>query len=172
MILSGNEIIKQVEIGNITISPFFEDQVNPNSYNYRLGDSYIEIPGDILIDCKEGYSKYDLKKIPDDGLILKKGYLYICNTLETIGSDKYVTSLIGKSSMGRLGLFIQVSADIGHQGQIHKWTLELRCSKDTVVYPRMLIGQVTFWNTLGEQYGYDGYYTKFDNPTPSKGVIR
>ena len=36
VILSGKEIAKQVRDGNITIDPFVETNVNPNSYNYRL----------------------------------------------------------------------------------------------------------------------------------------
>lgn len=170
MILSGDEIKKQVKNGNLVISPFVESQINPNSYNYRIGTTYIEIPGDDIIDSKKGCSNYKLKKIPSNGLLLKKGNLYICNTLEKIGSDKYVTSLIGKSSMGRLGLFIQTSADLGHQGQIHKWTLELRCTKDTIIYPNMVIGQISFWNTHGQAFSSNAYYTHFDVPTPSKGI--
>ena len=37
MILTGDAIIKAVKKGDIFLSPFDEKQVNPNSYNYRLG---------------------------------------------------------------------------------------------------------------------------------------
>ena len=33
MILSGKEIEKQVKNGNISIDPFTNEQINPNSYN-------------------------------------------------------------------------------------------------------------------------------------------
>ena len=39
MILTGSEIKKYVENGDIVIEPFNEDQLNPNSYNYRLGET-------------------------------------------------------------------------------------------------------------------------------------
>jgi hypothetical protein len=45
--------------------------------------------------------------------------------LEELGSRKYAMSLIGRSSIGRLGLFLQVSANLGHTGSSHCWTLEL-----------------------------------------------
>ena len=38
MILTGQEIIKQVHLGRIKINPFNMDQINPNSYNFRLGN--------------------------------------------------------------------------------------------------------------------------------------
>ena len=36
MILTGPEIKKQVKLGKIHISPFIEENINPNSYNFRL----------------------------------------------------------------------------------------------------------------------------------------
>ncbi len=170
MILTGSQIIEEVKHGNIMIEPFSEKQVNPNSYNYRLGDYYIEMDDQIIYDARHGCEKYDLKKIPKNGLVLKEKKLYLCSTYEKIGSDEYVTSLIGKSSMGRLGIFLQASADLGHQGQIHNWTLEIRCAIPTKIYPGMVIGQVSFWKVEGDKYITDGYYTKFDCPQVSKGV--
>ena len=35
--LSGLEIKRQIELGNIIIEPFIEAQLNPNSYNIKLG---------------------------------------------------------------------------------------------------------------------------------------
>lgn len=171
MIVTGNKIISEVASGRIIISPFYEEQVNPNSYNYRLGYDYVELDDQLVYDTKKCCTEFDIKPIPEDGLMLMPGKLYLCNTYEKIGSEHYVTSLIGKSSMGRLGLFLQVSADLGHQGQIHKWTLEIRCCIPIKIYPGMIIGQVSFWRVKGENYFQDGYYTLFDKPQVSKGAI-
>lgn len=170
MILTGQQIIKEVRSGGIVISPFSEEQVNPNSYNYRLGAEYVELDEDYIYDIKEGCTKFESKKIPEEGLLLKPGKLYLCTTKEIIGSDKFVTSLIGKSSMGRLGLFLQLSADLGHQRQIHKWTLEIRACNPIKIYANMIIGQVTFWKVKGEVYEREGYYTLFNTPQISRGV--
>ena len=170
MILTGNKIREEVENRNIVIEPFSENQINPNSYNYRLGTEYIELDNDKVYDIKNIEQEFNMKKIPEDGLILNPKKIYLCNTKEIIGSTEYITSLIGKSSMGRLGLFLQVAADLGHQGQIHKWALELRASIPTKIYPNMRIGQVTFWKTYGERLLQDGYYEKFDEPQISKGI--
>ena len=170
MILTGNKIKEEVLNKRIVIEPFSEDQINPNSYNYRLGDEYIELDENQVYDTKNINPKFEFKKIPETGLLLKPKKVYLCNTKEIIGSTEYITSLIGKSSMGRLGLFLQIAADLGHQGQIHKWTLELRACIPTIIYPNMRIGQVTFWKTYGDKLLQDGYYEKFDKPQISKGI--
>ncbi len=169
MILTGIEILNEVNSGNIVISPFSEKHLNPNSYNYRIGDKYIELNGELIYDTKSPVQSTE-KTIPKEGLLLKPDKLYLCSTHETIGSKNYVTSLIGKSSMGRLGLFLQVSANLGHQGEIHKWTLELKCVKPIVIYPLIIIGQITFWKTKGVSKETNGYYALHDKPTNSIGI--
>jgi len=165
MILTGAEIKKQVELGKLTIAPFDERYLNPNSYNYRLGGHYIV----------DSYEKYDLGsvddnmlKIPSEGLLLQPGKLYLSSTYEVIGSEYYVTSLIGRSSVGRLGLFLQISADLGNLGQAHKWTLELTCVQPIKIYPEMIIGQVSFWKPEGLiDLKYRDNYSIYDYPQKS-----
>ena len=74
-------------------------------------------------------------------------------------------SLIGRSSMGRLGLFLQVSANLGHTTSCHQWTLELVAAKPIRLYPNMIIGQVTFWDNQGEIYDHPFTYANFSLPT-------
>jgi dCTP deaminase len=168
MILTGPEIEAQVQAGRITIDPFDRARVNPNSYNYSLGSDYIELDRSRRHDGDSART-VEPRPIPAQGLTLTPGHLYLCHTQERLGSAYYVTSLIGKSSMGRLGLFLQISADLGHQEQIHQWTLELRACLPVRIYPGMVIGQVTFWATKGKPLPKQGYYGRFDGPTPSKG---
>lgn len=170
MILTGSEIKRNVSLGRIVIEPFDENQMNPNSYNYRLGETYIEIKNDEIIDLKNSHPKMQIHKFPEQGITLFPDRIYLCNTYETIGSEYYVTSLIGKSSMGRLGLFLQLSADLGHQGEIHKWTLEIKPIVPIKVYPHMIIGQVTFWKTFGSYTTSKGYYKEFNEPKESRGT--
>lgn len=162
MILTGKEIIKQVKLGNIIISPFDEKNINPNSYNYKLGDHFIQVPDSMSLGLLE--EEEDLKKIPEEGLQLEPGIVYLSNTYETIGSKDFVTLLIGRSSVARLGLFLQISADLGNLGPAHKWTLELTCVQPVIVYPRMRIGQVSFWVPEGDVMEYVGEYTNYSTP--------
>ncbi len=86
------------------------------------------------------------------------------NTFEKIGSSNYSMRLIGRSSVGRYGLFLQVSADLGHIGACHFWTLEIVPLQNIIVYPFMKIGQVSFWENYGEKNLYKGYYGNFSKP--------
>lgn len=167
MILTGDEIEKQVKKGNIHIHPFLKENLNPNSYNYRLGSKLLEIKGR-SIDPKYPV-KFREIKLTHKGFILKPNKLYLSHTLEKIGSDKYLTILIGRSSMGRLGLFLQITADLGHIKSNHCWTLELHTVQPLKVYPGMKIGQVSFWEVFGtDKSGYKGKYQEYSDPQISK----
>ena len=164
MILSGLKIKEEVKKGNINIEPFNEYLLNPNSYNYRLGDELLEITDDVIDPVEK--TNYRVIKLTDKGYVLKPHRLYLGSTVEKIGSSKYVTQLIGRSSVGRLGLFLQVTAPLGHVGCNHCWTLELKAVQPLKVYPNMKIGQVTFWVLYGKKlYTYDtGKYNHYTKP--------
>ena len=160
MIITGKEIKKQVQQGRIHISPYVEEHINPNSYNYRLSEDLLEID-DPPIDSK-AEPNFNKIKISEAGYILLPGKLYLGSTVEEIGSDYYVTSLIGRSSLGRMGLFLQITADLGNLGAKHRWTLELKVVQPLIVYPEMKIGQVSFWTVEGTPSQlYDGKYAKY-----------
>jgi dCTP deaminase len=160
MILTGPEIRHQVAIGRITIEPFFFDQVNPNSYNYRLG------PHLLIIDS-EGAPMGDPLDLTKGSLTLLPGHTYLGHTAETIGSSNYVTMLNGRSSIGRLGMFLNFSADLGQLGPAHQWTLEIMVVQPLTVYFQMKVGQATFWVPQGKLTGYQGEYTRHNEPTPN-----
>lgn len=167
MILTGEEIKKQVALGRIHISPFLESNLNPNSYNYRLGPELLEIVDEVIDPKSEQQSR--LIRLTEDGIVLQPGRLYLGNTVEEIGSDYYVTSLIGRSSVGRLGIFLQITADLGHLGAKHRWTLELKVVQPVICYPLMKIGQVSFWTVDGHVNRlYDGKYAKYSSAHQSE----
>lgn len=167
MILSGKEIVSQVKNGSITIEPFNTELLNPNSYNYRLSNILLEVNGGV-IEPREP-TEYKKIIITEEGYVIKPGRLYLGATLEQIGSSIYVTSLIGRSSVGRLGLFVQITADMSSLGAKHHWTLELHATQPVKVYPGMRIGQVSFWEVEGNrQLQYRGKYANHTKPHFSK----
>lgn len=172
MILTGGQIQQEVVKGNIIIDPFQPELLNPNSYNYRLGKQLLMLT-DSVIDAVSLPSITQID-IPNEGFILEPGFVYLGSTHEIIGSDVYVPSLIGRSSLGRLGLFLQITADLGHIGTNHCWTLELTCVQPLVIYAGMRIGQVSFWQPvgldllIGQKYIQNELsYSKYSSPMPS-----
>lgn len=122
MILSGKEILKNIG-SNIIIEPFDEEKINPNSYNLSLHNELLVYENDIL-DMKTP-NPTKVIKIPEDGLLLEPGKLYLGRTNEFTSTSKYVPMLEGRSSTGRLGLFIHVTAGFGDIGFSGYWTLEI-----------------------------------------------
>jgi dCTP deaminase len=150
MILTGSAIDAARTKNEITIYPYRKEDLNPNSYNYRLGETIVSL-GD------EG-EPLDTIAIERSGIILEPKKVYLGVTEEIIGSEKYVMLLLGRSSIGRLGLFLNITADLGHLGSCSRWTLELRSIQRLRVYPGMKIGQVSFWVTNASTNHYRGLY--------------
>lgn len=165
MILTGAAIASGVALGDICLDPFDPALINPNSYNYRLGSTLKTMAGDVIADSRSK-AVWDEFEIPAAGFVLQPRRLYLGTTLERIGSSEYVPTLIGRSSVGRLGLFLQISADLGQMGAEHNWTLELTAVQAIRVYPGMVIGQVSFWKPIGDKIAYRGYYGTRSEPTP------
>ncbi len=163
MILSGLEIKRQVEAGNIRIDPYDEKLLNPNSYNLRLHNELL-IYTDEILDMKKQLNTKPLT-IPEDGLILDPGRLYLGRTFEHTSTDLYVPMLEGRSSVGRLGLFIHVTAGFGDVGFSGFWTLEIQCVQPVKIYPMIEICQIYYHTIDGEYDKYCG--GKYQN---NKGI--
>ncbi len=169
MILTGSEIQKEVQAGHVVLSPYYRSRLNPNSYNYRIGP-ILKIASGSSLDAKQEVEWQEIE-IPEEGFVLQPGTLYLGSTLEVIGSTRYVPSLIGRSSLGRLGMFLQASADLGNLGAIHSWTLEIKVVQRLRIYAGMDIGQVSFWKPFGRVFLYEGVYDQFSHPTPSQRLF-
>ena len=166
MILSGKKIIEEVENKKILIHPFNIDDINPNSYNYTL-DEYIKVYENGILDPKKKM-KTRLIKIPDEGMILEPNKLYLGCTKEIIGSDYYVPVITGRSSTGRLGLFVQITSDLVDIGFKGKLTLQFCATQPVKIYKGMKIGQVMFWKILGDVKLYNGKYQNSKEPRQSE----
>lgn len=166
MILTGHEIEKQVGRGRIVIEPFNEADIQPNSYDFHLS-KYLKLYTDEILDPKIENKVKEII-IPEEGLLLKPEELYLGMVEETIGSEYYVPILRGRSSTGRLGLFVHITADLIDIGSINNWTLMLHSVVPVKVYPGMKIGQVTFWIPNGEIELYKGKYQGSQKPMESQ----
>ena len=165
MILTGAQIRRARAKGEITIEPFRLAHLGPNSYDFRLGNRCRTYKRRTL-DASAPNPSF-LLVVPATGMLLSPHKLYLFNTEEVMGSEKYVPIIRGRSSVGRLGLFIDITADLIDLGSINQWTLQLHCVQPVRIYPGMLIGQVTFWRTFGRRTFYNGKYQKLQSPVAS-----
>lgn len=158
MIISGKEIKKNLG-KNILIEPFNEKQLGPNSYNLRLHNELLVYENYILDMKKE--NKVSRISVPEEGLILKPGTLYLGRTLEFTQTDCYVPMLEGRSSIGRLGLFVHVTAGFGDVGFRGYWTLEISCIQPVKIYPKVEICQIFYHTISGDYISYSS--NKYQN---------
>ncbi|SET64605.1 dCTP deaminase [[Clostridium] polysaccharolyticum] len=166
MILTGNEIKKKVQEKEIIIEPFHENALNPNSINFRLG-SKLKVYKNYVLDPKQK-QETEIIEIGDDGIVLEPDRIYLGCTMEKMGSEKYVPIMSGRSSTGRLGLFVHITADLIDIGSINHWTLQMHAVQPVKVYKGMPIGQVTFWKPQGEISLYHGKYQGSTEPMESQ----
>ena len=144
MILTGSAI--KAELGkNIFIDPFNEAQLNPNSYNLRLHNELL-VYEEIVLDMHRP-NRYRRYSIPDEGFVLQPNQLYLARTIERTETYNLVPMLEGRSSIGRLGLFVHVTAGFGDVGFRGYWTLEMFAVQPVRVYPGVEVCQI-FYHTI------------------------
>jgi dCTP deaminase len=151
MILSGLEIKSRVG-GDIIIEPYDEKCLNPNSYNLKLHNELLVYEEDIL-DMKKANKAKSLV-IPETGLLLQPNKLYLGRTLEYTETRGLVPMLEGRSSVGRLGLYVHVTAGFGDVGFMGFWTLEIHCVEPIIIYPFVEICQIYYHKIEGEYVEY------------------
>lgn len=159
MILSRRGIRDQMAMGKIKIDPFNPDQLNPNSYNLRLHPEYKRYdPRLVNLDSTKENPTLD-GLIPESGILLKPGLIYLCRTVEYTETLQDIVPMIeGRSSFGRLGVLIHVTAGFGDIGYKGVWTLELACIQPVRIYPYQEICQIFYHQADAPDKGYDGRY--------------
>lgn len=145
MILSDKTIMKMLEEKTLGIAPLEPVQIQPASVDIRLGNTFSIVEdshtGIISLDSEIKY-----KTIKTDTYILLPGQFVLATTMEYISLPDDLTAFVeGRSSLGRMGLFIQNAGwvDPGFKGEI---TLELfnanRCAIELKAGRR--VGQLVF----------------------------
>ncbi|KKN98553.1 hypothetical protein LCGC14_0146650 [marine sediment metagenome] len=181
MALSATKLREEVKAGRILIDPFNDANINPNSYDLTLGDTLLvyNYPEGSTIDPRKETPTKEIK-IPDVGYDLKPGVLYLGHTVERAGSDMWEPQINGKSSIGRIGLLVHVTAGFGDVGFNQHWTLEIVDLHITRKYkirltPGMKICQIAFNEVIkadseGETPDvlYRGKYAKSDGVVASR----
>ncbi|MEK7638576.1 MAG: dCTP deaminase [Patescibacteria group bacterium] len=150
MFLSDRDILKEVKAGAITLEPFNQTQLQPASYDIRLGNTFIinDAFSTRAIDPAKGIFPNTVTVEVKDGaeFVLHPGVSILGYSKERFGSDSYLIEVNGKSSLARIGLIVHNSASIVNPGHYLNIALEL-CNLNNVpiiLRPGMQIAQLTF----------------------------
>lgn len=157
-----NDIKKRIKTGEIVIEPYNEENINPNSYNLSLDKELIVYENDIL-DMKVPNRTKKIT-IPEEGLVLEPGKLYLGRTSEYTKTEKYAPMLEGRSSIGRLGMSVHATAGFGDVGFAGTWTLEISCIQPVRIYADTKVCQICYHDVDGNtDILYRGkYYEQID----------
>jgi dCTP deaminase len=170
-VLTGPAIATCIQSNEIIINPFDPNQINPTSYDLRLGNKVRIYCGDmdpvrVIYHAKIGYLvptvELDSAKpnpsvefeIPIGGLLLHPNNFYLMHTLERVATKCYQPSLEGKSGIARLGIEVHLTAGWGEPGFDGQYTLEVSCRLPVRIYAGMRICQIKFETLNGEVVDY------------------
>lgn len=159
MILTREAIATAVERGDIVIEPYDPERISPNAYDWHLGDRIRVCEGDEL-DAAAA-TRVTEHVIPSEGMVLRPGQLYLGVTHERTHSERYAQMINGDRSLGALGIWVHVSAPLGHVGHAIRWTLEIRVARPVRVYPLMPFGKIVFLVAEGAMSSYQRLGRKY-----------
>lgn len=164
MILSGQEIERRLG-GDIVIDGYDPARLNPNSYNLTLHDELM-VYEEVVLDMAKP-NRVRRLAIPEDGLVLSPNQLYLGRTVERTTTHNLVPQIEGRSSVGRLGLFVHVTAGFGDVGFSGYWTLEMFAVQPVRIYPGVPICQIFYHEVTGEVTEYASKYQHNRDIQPS-----
>jgi dCTP deaminase len=185
MILTGHAIRDAISSGDIEIDPFDPAQINPSSYDLRLGDGVAvydvwvdssremlcpkdgsllrqrawcdDVAGSAILDSKTKPA-VSMFKIGPAGWVLFPGIGYLMHTHERVRSTAFNPVIDGKSSGGRLFISIHRTAGYGEPWFDGQYTLEVTVKHPVRVYAHMRIAQIRFHVLSGAVMPYHGNY--------------
>ncbi|MEI7863695.1 MAG: dCTP deaminase, partial [Planctomycetota bacterium] len=113
---------------------------------------------EVVLDMRKS-NRVERVSIPEDGLVLTPNQLYLGRTVERTETHNFVPMIEGRSSIGRLGLFVHVTAGFGDVGFCGYWTLEMFAVQPVKIYPGVSICQIFFHQILGDitEYSSEKY---------------
>lgn len=170
MILSDKTISDLLADGRLQIAPLTPEQIQPASVDIRLGSTFSVVEdspaGVIGLDHEITY-----KTITSDTYVLLPNQFVLATTMEYFSLPEDLTAFVeGRSSLGRMGLFIQNAGwvDPGFQGEItlelynaNRFAIELKAGRR--------VGQLVFAQMdQAALHPYQGKYQGQRNATGSR----
>lgn len=124
MILSDASIREYLDSGKLSIDPLTPEQLQPASVDLRLSNHFLKVDENRL-DAIRLDAEITYQELVQTDIVIPPHSFLLATTKETIRLPDDLTAFVeGRSSIGRIGLFIQNAGwvDPGFEGTI---TLEL-----------------------------------------------
>ena len=168
MILSDKTILQKLKDKTLIIDPLTNEQIQPASVDIRLGNTF-----SVVEDSPSGIitmeSEINYKTICTDTYVILPGQFVLATTMEYFELPDDLTAFVeGRSSLGRMGLFIQNAGwvDPGFKGEItlelfnaNRFAIELKAGRR--------VGQLVFAEM--DDHALNPYKGKYQGQTGATG---
>jgi dCTP deaminase len=184
VLLSDNDLRKELESGRLGVDPFDPQMLQPSSIDVRL-DRFFRVFDNSRYTHIDPMRQQDelttlVEPVGEEPFVLHPGEFVLGSTFEAVTlPDDLAGRLEGKSSLGRLGLLTHSTAgfiDPGFSGHI---TLELSnvANLPITLWPGMKIGQLCLFQLTSpaeHPYGSTQAGSRYQGqrgPTPSRAYL-
>lgn len=146
--ISGEEIKRRMEMGDIVVTPQDNIVINPNSINLSLNKTigYYTEP---ILDLKKN-NPIETIDILDNGMVLYPDEIYVAISNEWTETNSLIPMISGRSSLGRLGCHVHCSAGMGSIGYKGYWHMGIRTTIPIRVYRNMKCCQIYYFIPQGD----------------------
>ncbi|SMD08214.1 dCTP deaminase [Lentzea albidocapillata] len=184
MLLSDQDLRKEVESGRLVLDPFDAEMLQPSSFDVRLDRFFRVFNNTKYTHIDPAQQQDELTSLVEtpagERFVLHPGEFVLGSTYEMVTlPDDLAGRLEGKSSLGRLGLLTHSTAgfiDPGFSGHI---TLELSnvANLPITLHPGMKIGQLCLFKLSSpaeHPYGSTQAGSRYQGqrgPTPSRAYL-
>lgn len=176
-VLNDKFISYYVKHQGLNITPFYEEFIQPASYDLHLGQTVLrplaDVSDAIPISCLNPNIRYVSHQLP---FVLYPQEFVLGVTHEFIGLPNTLMAQVnGKSTLGRLGMSVHQTAgfiDPGFEGHITVELLNVG-NNPIILEPGMPIAQIVFFDLVGTaERAYSGryQYSNTPSPVPPKGI--
>ena len=168
-VLTKEAIIERVKKKEIVISPYADECIGPASYDLHLGNVFRvfkKMKGVLKVEDHMDFDAISELVTVQDHFLLMPGETVHGITQEKITLPSDICSwLEGRSSLGRLGLGVHITAGFNHPGMDAKEVLEITNLGPIALElkPGLKICQMVFEECLGNAH-YDGRFVQQETP--------
>lgn len=153
MLMTNRQIKYAIHHGDLSVEPYSDRMLQPASLDVRLDYKMLSIASEYVDTAYPENIFWTQKVLRDDVAVLEPGEFVLASTVEYIKLCPRVAARIeGKSSLGRLGLGVHVTAGFIDPGFCGNITLELRNHTFSRIFlrPGMRIAQLCFMRMTEE----------------------
>lgn len=183
--LADHQILNAIEDGDISITPFDESLLQPASVDLQLGNDFTFYRHDSVLDMKPidplvGVPEEELERLRiNDGFKyrLEPGEFVLACTMQLIKlSPRILARIEGRSTIGRYGVAVHVTAGFVDPGFTGQLTLEIKNEnrRPIILTAGMGIAQLSFTRLgLGARrpYGHKDLGSKYQGQSGATGPL-